>query len=97
MEISKSHTRRQPQRDPSNFSSLVREISLWIVFSVGLYLVLALITYDPQDPGWSYAIPNISNTKNAGGLVGAWCADLLVYLFGYLAFLFPITILWHSL
>ncbi|KOR32007.1 hypothetical protein TI05_10040, partial [Achromatium sp. WMS3] len=66
-------------------------------FSVGLYLVLALITYDPQDPGWSYAIPNISNTKNAGGLVGAWCADLLVYLFGYLAFLFPITILWHSL
>ncbi len=64
---------------------------MWILVAVAIYLLLSLATYFPNDPGWSHRGP-VSLISNKGGVVGAWFADVLLYLFGYLAYLFPIMI-----
>ena len=60
-----------------------------IAFS--LYLLLALISFDSRDPGWSY-VGNVDAVRNAMGRVGAFSADLLLGLFGYMAYLFPVLL-----
>ena len=56
-----------------------------------LYLVLALVTYDGRDPGWSF-MGQVDNIHNAGGRAGAFCADLMLGLFGVMAYLFPLLV-----
>ncbi|MFP5405223.1 MAG: DNA translocase FtsK 4TM domain-containing protein, partial [Gammaproteobacteria bacterium] len=59
----------------------------WLALAVlALFLLLVLATYHPADPGWSHAAP-VRTIHNAGGRVGAWIADLLLYLFGLNAYL----------
>lgn len=70
---------------------MLREAALLVLMAVAGFLLLALVTYHPQDPGWSHAGPSV-DVHNAGGLVGAYWADLSLYLFGYLGFLFPAMI-----
>ena len=50
-----------------------------------LYLGLVLFSYDKVDPGWSHAT-GAEAVRNAGGRVGAWVSDLLLYLFGVSAY-----------
>ena len=69
----------------------LREGALIVVGTVALYLILSLITYTPSDPGWSYS-GTVERIANRGGVVGAWIADVLLYLFGYLAYLFPFMV-----
>nr|VFJ60330.1 MAG: DNA translocase FtsK [Candidatus Kentron sp. DK] len=68
-----------------------REAILIITAALFLYFVLSLVTYDPNDPGWSHSIET-EQVLNQGGLAGAWIADLFLYLFGYLAYLFPLLL-----
>jgi S-DNA-T family DNA segregation ATPase FtsK/SpoIIIE len=66
---------------PERAVELIRE-AFWILeVAFGLFLLLILFTYDRADPGWSHAVSS-QNIHNAGGRVGAWFADLLLYLFG---------------
>ncbi|MDO5101362.1 MAG: DNA translocase FtsK 4TM domain-containing protein [Lautropia sp.] len=66
---------------------LLRE-ARWIgLCFLALFLLLILISYDPRDPGWSHAVL-VKHTNNLGGKVGAWFADLMLYLFGLSAYLF---------
>jgi S-DNA-T family DNA segregation ATPase FtsK/SpoIIIE len=82
----------------SSFSGLtihigrgLREAALLILSAVAVFLLVALISYSIDDPGWSYTGPR-EVINNLGGVIGAWFADVLFYLFGYLAFLFPVMI-----
>ena len=59
------------------------------------YLGLALLSYDPHDPGWSKTGTNTSVT-NAGGPAGAWLADVFFSLFGVMAFLFPLMLAYQT-
>ena len=60
--------------------------SWWLVLVVAaLYFIMILGTYDRGDPGWSHSI-TVSNIHNAGGELGAWLADLFLYLFGLSAY-----------
>jgi DNA segregation ATPase FtsK/SpoIIIE, S-DNA-T family len=74
----------------------LRESGLWLLMCAGLYLLVALVSYAPQDPGWSYTGPSSAQVHNAGGPVGAWLADVLLYLCGYFAFLFPVMVGWSA-
>ncbi|MEO8741258.1 MAG: DNA translocase FtsK 4TM domain-containing protein, partial [Casimicrobiaceae bacterium] len=63
------------------FAALVRE-SWWLLVVAGFaYLALILATYQKSDPGWSFSGTGEA-IRNKGGVVGAWFADLLLYLFG---------------
>ncbi len=64
---------------------------LFILSALAVYLFLSLITYYPDDPGWSHRGPGDA-VRNFGGVVGAWFADIFLYLFGVLAYLFPLMV-----
>jgi S-DNA-T family DNA segregation ATPase FtsK/SpoIIIE len=70
----------------------LREAAFLLLVPVAVYLLLCLITYSPEDPGWSHA-GQAEHLRNLGGTVGAWAADLSFYLFGYLAYAFPLMLL----
>jgi S-DNA-T family DNA segregation ATPase FtsK/SpoIIIE len=62
-------------------SRLLQESWWLVVAALVAFLALILITYARSDPGFSYAGPE-TTIHNRGGVVGAWLADLLLYLFG---------------
>ncbi|MBI3899015.1 MAG: DNA translocase FtsK 4TM domain-containing protein [Gammaproteobacteria bacterium] len=70
---------------------LLREVALYALAAVGIYLLISLWSYQPADPSWSHRGPSAA-VVNMGGRIGAWLADALFYLFGYVAYLFPIMI-----
>jgi len=66
---------------PPKIAALVRE-SWWLAFlAVALYLLLVLFTFHKGDPGWSHSVVP-DHIENAGGVVGAYLADLLLFVFG---------------
>ncbi|MFP4061602.1 MAG: DNA translocase FtsK 4TM domain-containing protein, partial [Halochromatium sp.] len=68
-----------------------REGALWAVVILSLYLVLALATYSPDDPGWSF-VGAEGAVNNAAGRLGAWFADLTLFLVGVFAYLIPVAL-----
>ena len=69
----------------------LREGAFIGLVAVCVYLWMALLTYHPQDPGWSRTGGG-GPIHNAGGPAGAWFADVFFSLFGYMAHLFPLLI-----
>ena len=69
----------------------LREGALLLFLVAGLYLLLALVSYQPADPGWSQTGLG-RPVGNLGGRAGAWFADFSLYLFGYLAYLAPLMV-----
>lgn len=57
-----------------------------------LYLMMALLTYDQSDPGWSHTSSNAGQVQNAAGWAGAFCADILFMILGYFAYIFPLLL-----
>ncbi len=82
----------------------LREGLLFLLLALAIYLLAALLSYHPNDPGWSYSGSG-HPVQNLGGVAGAWLSDLLLYLFGYMAYLFPVMVAfsgwlawrWHRL
>ena len=68
-----------------------REGALLFISAVAIYLLVSIASYDPGDPGWSNA-GHVERIANRGGVAGAWFADVLLYLFGFMAYLFPVMI-----
>jgi len=63
------------------FARLVRESWWLLVVALLAYFALILASYSKDDPGWSFSGTG-NPAENLGGPVGAWLADLLLYLFG---------------
>lgn len=70
----------------------LRESALFVFSLVAVYMVLALVSYHPADPGWSRSGVINGTISNLGGPIGAWFADLFLQLFGYWSYLFPIML-----
>jgi len=69
----------------------LREGAFWLLAMVALVLLLALVSYDPADGGFSYT-GEPGRVGNLIGPVGAWIADLLYMMFGGPALLFPVLV-----
>ncbi|MFD2837322.1 DNA translocase FtsK 4TM domain-containing protein [Azotobacter vinelandii] len=69
-------------------SSRLKEGALIALSALSLYLWMALLTYDPSDPGWTHS-SSVAQVQNAAGRTGAWFADILFMALGYFAYLFP--------
>lgn len=70
----------------------LRESVLYLATALGVYLLFVLLSFDIRDPGWSQA-NNAKQIMNAGGVPGAWIADILFYLSGYAAYILPFGVL----
>ena len=80
---SSARTARNPL--PPKIASLLRE-SWWLaLLAAALYLLLILYTYSKADPGWSHSVSTVT-IRNAGGVVGAYIADLVLAVFGLSAY-----------
>ncbi|GGC58332.1 DNA translocase FtsK [Undibacterium terreum] len=77
---------------PSRVVVLLTEARWIVVAALSVYLILILVSYAKLDPGWSHAsvVPQI---HNIGGRVGAWIADLLLFIFGLSAWWLCIALL----
>ena len=67
------------------------EAGLLVSCVFAMFIMLALFSFDPADPGWSqtgYQTP----VRNMGGAVGAYLSDLLLNLFGLVAYSLPFVI-----
>ena len=71
---------------------LVSELYLICMLALGLCMVLALWSYDAQDPGITFASSH-GKVNNWLGLIGAYLASLLFFAFGWIAYLFPLFII----
>lgn len=64
------------------------EVGLIVFSGLAVFMLIALLSFDSADPSWSqtgYAV----DVKNIAGPVGAQIADVLLCIFGWIAFLFP--------
>lgn len=72
---------------------LVRDIALILIAPLLLYLLACLVTHSHTDPSWSSQTGVLpSEIHNVGGPVGAWIADVLLQLFGFMAYPLPLIL-----
>ena len=69
-----------------------REIGLVAVLALAIYVLLALGSHSPTDPAWTVAGSDLA-VKNLVGKSGAWTADIVLYAFGWGAYLLPACLL----
>ncbi|MEN4917632.1 DNA translocase FtsK 4TM domain-containing protein [Achromobacter spanius] len=86
------NTRNGPSPLQTRISALLRE-ARWILFAaLAAWLTLVLATWSASDPGWSHSVPG-DVVHNQGGRLGAYLADILLYLFGFSAWWWVILLL----
>ena len=88
----KQAAQTKPKTLPSFLVRRLSEGGFIIALSIALFLVLSLISYQKSDTSWTHVVSD-GLIRNAGGKVGAWFADLLFFIMGYLAYLTPIFLL----
>lgn len=72
----------------SNRPLPLREMFLVLIGTLAFFLLLAIASYSPDDPSFNYTGAN-TNTDNLVGIAGAYLADFLLFLFGWVAYLLP--------
>jgi DNA segregation ATPase FtsK/SpoIIIE, S-DNA-T family len=82
---------RNGARFTSTVARALRESAVITLALVALVLLIALATYSPEDPGYSFSGPS-TVVHNRIGVVGALSADVLYFLFGWPAFLLPVVL-----
>lgn len=70
---------------------LLREVGGICCVFAALIVLLALVSFEVSDPGWSHTGAGQA-IQNSVGRVGAWFADVTFYLFGFMAFLIPMVL-----
>ena len=87
-----SRKQNQSKAIAGNLITNAREVMVFASLIIAIFLFLALFTYHPDDPGWSHSV-TVHEVHNGAGTVGAWIADIILYVFGYFGYLFSILIL----
>lgn len=67
------------------------EISFICLVALSLFLFIALVDFDQHDNAWSHSSSS-ALVHNSAGIVGAWFADVLLYLLGYIGYTFPLIL-----
>jgi S-DNA-T family DNA segregation ATPase FtsK/SpoIIIE len=69
----------------------ILEAGLLFFTVFAMFIMLALFSFDPADPGWAQTGYQ-TQVRNLGGAVGAYLSDLLLNLFGLIAYSLPFVI-----
>jgi S-DNA-T family DNA segregation ATPase FtsK/SpoIIIE len=68
-----------------------REVLAILFAVVSILMMIALLTYHVSDPSWSHT-GGYGQIRNATGIFGAWFADIVMFLLGYVAYVLPIAL-----
>ena len=74
----------------------LREVGLIALLALALFTMLALFSYSPMDPAWSLRGTGLS-VNNLVGRSGAWFSDVLFSLFGVMAYVVPVALVYAGL
>ncbi|CAD5357560.1 DNA translocase FtsK [Citrobacter freundii] len=67
------------------------EALLILIALFAVWLMAALLSFNPSDPSWSQTAWH-EPIHNLGGIPGAWLADTLFFIFGVMAYTIPVII-----
>ncbi|MCH6932503.1 DNA translocase FtsK [Escherichia coli] len=67
------------------------EALLILIVLFAVWLMAALLSFNPSDPSWSQTAWH-GPIHNLGGMPGAWLADTLFFIFGVMAYTIPVII-----
>ncbi len=88
-----ANVKQQPKEGLSDeLKRRLREAGALLLLPLALYLLVCLFSYNALDPSWSH-VGQAEHARNFGGMLGAYVADLLRYLFGMVAYAFPLLLL----
>jgi DNA segregation ATPase FtsK/SpoIIIE, S-DNA-T family len=82
----------------SALSRRVSEVVGVALFAAALIWLIALATYDPNDPAWFFSSGTNAIPVNFAGRVGAFLGELSFQILGYASYLIPATVAvagWH--
>ena len=65
------------------------------IFLLGILLIIALISYSPEDP--NFIFPENTEIKNILGFQGSFTSDLIFQSIGIIAYLIPFTFIFTGL
>ncbi|MFY0991547.1 DNA translocase FtsK 4TM domain-containing protein [Halomonas sp. C05BenzN] len=86
--VSAAHARETAKRFGLRLQGAAREGVAIMLLATCVFLLLALFSFEPGDPGWSRSGPE-TDVANWMGPIGAWLADVLYSLFGVSALWWP--------
>ena len=69
----------------------LKEVGLIALMALALYTLLALVSYSPNDPAWTLSGTGLA-VNNWVGRSGAWVADIMLSMFGIMAFAVPVAL-----
>jgi len=69
----------------------LREIGLIGLMALAVFTLLAMVSYSPTDPAFSFSGSG-GDVQNLVGRTGAWFSDFLLYLFGLMAYALPLML-----
>ena len=88
-----ANVKQQPKEGLSDeLKRRLREAGALLLLPLALYLLVCLFSYNALDPSGSH-VGQAEHARNFGGMLGAYVADLLRYLFGMVAYAFPLLLL----
>ena len=90
---SKNGSAKAPLLDARRIS----ELAGFLVSVAGLLVLLSLASYSPQDPSLNTAVAAGAAPNNWIGPAGAYTADAIFQIFGWVAYLIPLGLLVNTL
>ncbi|WP_075181205.1 DNA translocase FtsK 4TM domain-containing protein [Pantoea sp. 1.19] len=78
--------------EPLSSRRRLLEALLIVIALFAVYLMMALVSFNPSDPSWSQTAWH-EPIHNWGGVPGAWLADTLLFIFGVMGYAIPPVIL----
>ena len=100
----KSQATRKPAEQAVSISRIrINQLFFesWLIVqgTLGIFILLSLLSYSPQDPGWSTQefispLNEANEINNTVGTWGAYISDFLYSLIGYIAYLIPVWLIY---
>ncbi|MEE8547567.1 MAG: DNA translocase FtsK 4TM domain-containing protein [bacterium] len=84
-------TPKKKKQKVQSLHSRFREITGILLTAAGLYFLISLVSYSPQDVSLNSTGAGDA-VNNMGGVVGAYLSDFLLQLFGWGGFLIPVLL-----
>ena len=66
-----------------------------LIFSGGILLLIALLTYSPEDP--NFIFPENTEIRNVFGYRGSFISDLFLQSFGFISYLISVTLIFSGI
>ncbi|MDR0805596.1 MAG: DNA translocase FtsK 4TM domain-containing protein [Enterobacteriaceae bacterium] len=85
---------KEPKLSPLSSRQRLFEAGLLVVVIFAIFMMVALVSFNPADPSWSQTAWQ-EPIHNIGGEAGAWLADTLLFIFGVLAYGVPPLIIFQ--